>query len=80
VRKPCVESAKPTFTSIQRRRVLNYMADVTAIMGDVGVASKVLSHCRFGFAAGCEAVARPRRSCDLLHRATPLVRAPPFPY
>jgi hypothetical protein len=30
-------------------------------MQEIGFASKVMSHVRFGFAAGCEAVALPRR-------------------
>ena len=47
-------------------------------MHKLGFASKVMSHLRFGFAAGCEAVAMPRRrgrlstfglspSCGLWH-------------
>jgi len=37
------------------------------------------SHCRgFGFAAGCAAVATPRRQAVKLFGATPLVRVHPF--
>ncbi len=44
----------------------------------MGFALKVKSWRRFGFAAGCEAVASPRRSDHRRSWAVPLVRAQPL--
>jgi hypothetical protein len=43
-----------------------------------GFALKVMDHVRFGSAAGCAAVAMPRRHQPDYSRATPLVRAWPL--
>ena len=52
------------------------MAELEALVADCeSFASKVMGHVRFGFAAGCEAVAMPRRQQQIIPRATPLVRA-----
>ena len=51
------------------RRLLTWLSD--------SFASNVMGYVRFGFAAGCEAVAMPRRQQLDYFRATPVVRASP---